>query len=186
MDDQIKAEWPVLKTAVLEAFLVSSDITWLQVSRRFRNEYPHVLNFFDLILTIPATSAACEQRSSLKEDIVSDCLMIKLEGDSIKDFNPDALIQYWFDVIARRLGASQTMENIKHAKEAATVTEASTSQEVEDKVEMVQEMDTVENIEYDLVDAEEDSDYKSDFDSEEEDSNDIFDKDSKILNHFLQ
>ena len=34
--------------------------------------------------------------------------------------------------------------------------------------------------EYDLVeDAEEDSDYKSDFDSEEEDSNDIFDKIAK-------
>ena len=191
-DDQIKAEWPLLKTTVLEAFLVSSDTTWLQVNRRFRNEYPHVLNFFDLILTIPATSAACErgfthlklvksqQRSSLKEDIVSDCLMIKLESDSIKDFNPDASIQYWFDVIARRPGGSQIMENIKHAKEAVTVIEASTSQEVEDEVEMVQEMDAVEDIEYDLVeDAEEDSDYKSDFDSEEEDANDIFDKIAK-------
>ena len=73
------------------------------------------------------------------------------EGDSIKDFNPDASIQYWFDVIARRLGSGQTMENIKHAKEAATVIEASTSQEVEDEVEMVQEMDAVEDIEYDLV-----------------------------------
>ena len=114
------------------------------------------------------------------EDIVSDCLMIKLEGDSIKDFNPDASIQYWFDVVARRLGGSQTMENIKYAKEAATVTEASTSQEYEDEVEMVQEMDAVEDIEYDLVeDAEEDSDYKSDLDSEEEDSNDILDKIAK-------
>ena len=37
------------------------------------------------------------------------------------------------------------MENIKHAKEAATVIEASTSQEVEDEVEMVQEMDAVED-----------------------------------------
>ena len=45
---------------------------------------------------------------------------------------------------------------------------------------LVQEMDAVEDIEYDLVkDAEEDSDYKSDFDSEEEDSNDIFDKIAK-------
>ena len=59
-DDQIKAEWPMLKTAVLGAFLMSSDTTWLQVNRRFRNECPHVLNFFNLILTIPATSAACE------------------------------------------------------------------------------------------------------------------------------
>ena len=50
------------------------------------------------------------------------------------------------------------MENIKHAKEVATVIEASTSQEVEDEVEMVQEMDAVEDIEYDLVeDAEEDT-----------------------------
>ena len=55
------------------------------------------------------------------------------------------------------------MKNTKHAKEAVTVIEASTSQEVEDEVEMVQEMDAVEDIEYDLVeDAEEDSDYKSD------------------------
>ena len=106
--------------------------------------------------------------------------MIKLEDDYIKDFNPDASIQYWFDVIARRPGSSKTMENIKHAKEAVTVIEASTSQEVEDEVEKVQEMDAVEDIEYDLVeDAEEDSDYKSDFDSEEEDSNDIFDKIAK-------
>ena len=83
--------------------------------------------------------------------------MIKLEGDSIKEFNPDASIQYWFDVIARRPGGTQIMENIKHAKEAATVIEAGISQEVEDEVEMVQEMDAVEDIEYDLVeDAEED------------------------------
>ena len=126
-----------------------------------------------------------QQRSSLKEDIVSDCLMIKLEGDSIKDFNPDASIQHWFYVIARRPGGSQTMENIKHAKEAVTVIEASTSQEVEDEVEMVQEMDAVEDIEYDLVeDGEEDSDYKSNFDSEEEDSNDIFDKIAKNIKSF--
>ena len=42
--------------------------------------------------------------------------MIKLEGDSLKDFNPDASIQYWFDVVARRPGGSQTMENIRHAR----------------------------------------------------------------------
>ena len=96
----------MLKTAVLEAFLVSSDTTWLQVKRT-------------------------------------------------------------------------TMENIKHAKEAVTVIEASTSQEAEDEVEMVQEMDAVEDIEYDLVeDAEEYSDYKSDLDSKE-DSHDIFDKIAK-------
>ena len=52
-DDQIKAEWPMLKNAVLEAFLLSSEkVTWAQIHRRFQDEYPHVLNFFDLILTV--------------------------------------------------------------------------------------------------------------------------------------
>ena len=65
-------------------------------------------------------------------------------------------------------------------QEAVTVIEASTSKDVEDEVEIVQEMDAVEDIAYDLVeDAEEDSDYKNNFDSEEEDSNDIFDKIAK-------
>ena len=42
------------------------------------------------------------------------------------------------------------------------------------------EVPWVADIEYDFVeDAEEDSDYKSNFDSEEEDSNDIFDKIAK-------
>ena len=65
-------------------------------------------------------------------------------------------------------------------RQSVTIIEVSTSQEVEDEVEMVQEMDAVEDIECDLVeDVEEDSDYKSNFDSEKEDSNDIFDKIAK-------
>ena len=41
--------------------------------------------------------------------------MIKLEGEPIKDFNPDAAIQYWFEVITRRPGGSQskTLKNQK-------------------------------------------------------------------------
>ena len=59
--DQVRAEWPMLKSAVLETFLsTNTTTTWSQVNRRFHNEYPQVLNFFDLILTIPAMSAACE------------------------------------------------------------------------------------------------------------------------------
>ena len=41
---------------MLYTFLLSSEkTTWVQINRRFHDEYPHVLNFFDLILTIPAT-----------------------------------------------------------------------------------------------------------------------------------
>ena len=88
--DQIKAEWPMLKSAVLEAF--SSKIDNLPHGHKFTEdqEYPHVLSLYDIILTIPATSAACErsfthmklvksnQRNFLKESSLSDCLMIRL------------------------------------------------------------------------------------------------------------
>ena len=47
--------------------------------------------------------------------------MIKLEGDSIRFHIFDASIKYWFQNVARRPGDSQTMDFIKHAKEAATV-----------------------------------------------------------------
>ena len=112
----------MLKSAVLEAFLSSGSASWSQVNRRFGEEYPHVLSFFDLILTIPATSAACErgfnhmklikshQRSAMTEKTLCDCLMIRLEGESIKDFNPDAAKNNWFDVTIRRPGGSQSKE----------------------------------------------------------------------------
>ena len=45
-EDQIKTEWPMLKMAVLKAFLLPSHTTtWSQVNRRFQDEYPHVLEF---------------------------------------------------------------------------------------------------------------------------------------------
>ena len=60
--DQIKAEWPMLKSAVLEVFSSKIDnLTWAQVNKRFDQEYPNVLSLSDLILTIPATNAACER-----------------------------------------------------------------------------------------------------------------------------
>ena len=43
--DQVRAEWLMLKSAVLETFLyTNTTTTWSQVNRRFRDEYPQVLN----------------------------------------------------------------------------------------------------------------------------------------------
>ena len=50
----------------------------------------------------------------------TDCLMIKLEGESAKDFNHDAAILHQFDIIIRGPGGSQSIEKIKQSKEAAT------------------------------------------------------------------
>ena len=59
--EKVKAEWPLLRNAVFEAFFKEFEtLTWQKVNRRFGNEYSHVLSLFDLILSIPATSAACE------------------------------------------------------------------------------------------------------------------------------
>ena len=88
---------------------------------KFRNEYTCV----ELLRphpAIPATSAVLNGDSHMKlslrgpqkEDIVSDCLMIKLEGDSIKDFNES--IQYWFDVVARRPGGVKQWKISSKAK----------------------------------------------------------------------
>ena len=70
------------------------------MNRRFQKEYPNALGPFDLVLTIPATSTVCEKgfshmklvnsdkRTLLKENSVSNCLTIKLEGANIKEFDP--------------------------------------------------------------------------------------------------
>ena len=64
------------------------------------------------------TSVACERgfthmklvksdrRTHMTESILSDCLMIKLEGTSIKDFNPYPAISVWFQKIERWPGTS--------------------------------------------------------------------------------
>ena len=106
---QVEAERPLLRNAIFEAFGNNMEtLTWQKVNRSFGKEYPHALSLFDLILSIPATSAACEQgfshmkliksdhRSLMKEAQLSNSLIIKLEGQGIKDFDPDKAIDIWF------------------------------------------------------------------------------------------
>ena len=72
-----------------------ATLTWKQVNRRFQQEYQCILSLFDLILTIPAISTACERgfthmklvksnrRTLMGEDILTNSLTIKLEGPTI-------------------------------------------------------------------------------------------------------
>ena len=86
-------------------------LTWSQVNRRFDQEYPHLLSLFDLILTIPVMSAACardfthmklvKSKKQLKESSLTDCLMIRLEGETIPEFSPEAEIQMWVTKVER-------------------------------------------------------------------------------------
>ena len=192
--DGIKAEWPLLRSAVFDTF--SSDfetLTWQQVNRRFATEYPHILNLFDLVLTIPATSTACERafsqmkivksdrRTVMKEKTLSDSLMISLESP-IKDFNPDEAIDIWFNKCSRRPGSSQSQENRSAAEVVNDVlTELTQDEEVDnngeegnvEEPELGEDLVNEPNAGYELVE-EDDSDYNSDYNSDEENENEIF------------
>ena len=174
--DQVIAEWPLLRTAIFEIFAKQFEtLTWQQVNRRFEREYPHALGLFDLILSIPATSSACERgfthmkliksnrRTHLWEKQLSNCLMIKPEGPSIKEFNPDRAINLWFERGHRRPGKSDPKGN--KVEEQVLGSETSTvSDDVDaDDVEM--------NNMYELVQKADDSDYGSDYNTDDDDEN---------------
>ena len=59
--DEARAEWPLLRMGIMEIFSKELEsLSWEQVNRRFGNEYPNILNVFDLIPALPATSTTCE------------------------------------------------------------------------------------------------------------------------------
>ena len=69
-----------------------TTLSWKQVITRFQDDYSKVLQLFDLVLTLPATSTACERgfshmkliktdiRSSLSENTLSNSILIKLHS----------------------------------------------------------------------------------------------------------
>lgn len=202
--DGAKAEWPLLRSATFELF--SKDfgtLDWKQVHRRFGKEYPQILSLFDLILTIPATSTACERgfshmkivksdtRTLMSEMALSNSLMIKLEGPNIKAFNPDRAIEMWFSKCERRPGTSGSNDNkLDVVEETAAIhvsATAATNITDEDDIQMNENEDGIERIgpdnpnvgpgdAYELVQQADDSDYESDYNSDREDPDEVFNK----------
>ena len=143
---KLKAEWPLLRTAVFETFPDTMEsLTWQQVNKQFGTEYPHALSLFDVILSIPATSTAFKRglthmkliksnrRTCMKEATLSNCLTIKLEGPSILDFNPEKAIDVWFQKAVRRPGTSGSQDNRSEASEAAAYSVVLLDDEEEDE-----------------------------------------------------
>ena len=52
-----------------------------------------------------------DRHTLMKEATLSDSLMIKLEGPNIKEFIPDAAINFWFNKCPRRPGTGGSQEN---------------------------------------------------------------------------
>ena len=165
-------------------------LTWQQVNRRFQGDYPQILDLFDLILTIPATSTACERGFShmkmiktdrctrMKEEALSNCLTIKLEGPSIQDFDPLPAIEFWFNKARHRPGTSRSKENKLDATAAAMVLENVEERGDDEKVD--EEPAHGVNAHppgYELVEhPDDDSDYGSEYDSTNEDDHGVFNR----------
>ena len=93
------------------------------MTTQFKSEYANILQLIDMILTIPATSTACERgfsqmkliktdtRSRLSEQAMSNNLVIKLHSTPIAEFDPSPAIEYWLLQKERRPGSSGTSEN---------------------------------------------------------------------------
>ena len=118
-----------------------------------------------------------DHRSLMKEAQLSNSLMIKLEGPSIKDFDPDKAIDIWFQKCSRRPGTSSSQENRDEAAQAPGCdTETSGQHEVNLDVQVQNEEIQPMPVElYELVTVAEDSDYESDYNSDDENANEIFD-----------
>ena len=90
---------------------------------RFQHEYSSILQLFDLGLTLPATSTACERgfshmkliktdiRNSLSENTLSNGILIRLHSAPIDEFDPIPAIEYWLNLKERRPGTSGSTEN---------------------------------------------------------------------------
>lgn len=89
--------------------------TWPAVNRMLRHRCPDILDLFDALLTIPASTADCERgfsvlkqvksdwRSRLKGESLSDLLKTQLCSPDIKDFDPTKAISIWHaDSLHRR------------------------------------------------------------------------------------
>ena len=89
---------------------------------RFQHEYSSILQLFDLVLTLPVTSTACERgfshmkliktdiRNSLSENTLSNGIPIRLNSAPIDEFNPIPAIEYWLSLKERRPGTSGSTE----------------------------------------------------------------------------
>ncbi|XP_032364193.1 zinc finger protein 862 [Etheostoma spectabile] len=102
-------QWTVLQTDLHTAGSSQGNFeqTWPTVNRMLRYRCPDVLDLFDALLTIPATTADCERgfsvmkqvksdwRSRLKGETLSDLLKTQLCSPDIKDFDPTKAIEIW-------------------------------------------------------------------------------------------
>uniref|UniRef100_A0AAV2J6H8 HAT C-terminal dimerisation domain-containing protein n=2 Tax=Knipowitschia caucasica TaxID=637954 RepID=A0AAV2J6H8_KNICA len=143
--DLIPDQWTILKAELYTAgFSQAGTIekTWPTVNRMLRHRCPDILDLFDALLTIPASTADCERgfsvmkqvksdwRSRLKGESLSDLLKTQLCSPDIKDFDPTKAINIWHVDGLRRRRPEFVRKNI--TKETSDSEEEASSESSED------------------------------------------------------
>ncbi|CAL9685344.1 unnamed protein product [Knipowitschia caucasica] len=142
--DLIPDQWTILKAELYTAGFSQGTIekTWPTVNRMLRHRCPDILDLFDALLTIPASTADCERgfsvmkqvksdwRSRLKGESLSDLLKTQLCSPDIKDFDPTKAINIWHVDGLRRRRPEFVRKNI--TKETSDSEEEASSESSED------------------------------------------------------
>ena len=112
----IETEWSFVKMGLHGKCL--DELTWEVVSDGVGKDNPNFMALINLLLTLPATSAVCEQgfsqmkkikndwRSRLTNESLTNLMRVKIESPSVADYDPAPALQLWQcgGVRARRPG----------------------------------------------------------------------------------
>lgn len=104
---EIEAEWTMLKRDFIDQPM--QYVSWTDVNRAHKLQYPNVLSLIDLVLTMCPSSAEAERgfsqlkllktklRSKLSQGSLNDLLVTRLHTSDVNSFNPIESINLWFN-----------------------------------------------------------------------------------------
>ena len=108
----IQPEWTLLQKSLYEnhkneIHSDSTPLTWEKINKMYKESFPNCLQLFDLLLSLPASSAVCERgfsqmkiikneyRNRMGNSSLCDLILIKLHSPEVADFDPCQAIHYW-------------------------------------------------------------------------------------------
>ncbi|XP_062618568.1 uncharacterized protein LOC134280153 [Saccostrea cucullata] len=178
----ITGEWQMLKCMVYKRFSALQGTPWMDIHTRLSDcGVSNVLHILDLIHSLPPTSVLNEtafnqmkllktdRRHRLNERHLNDCMLIRLESPTIKDFNPMAAVDKWM-LTGKGVRRKTTYTRGKKNKQCEeTVNRDSLPLAEETEIQTVVEREVEGNINLDKEsDAEKESDIEEESDVEEE------------------
>ncbi|XP_061167632.1 uncharacterized protein LOC133176530 [Saccostrea echinata] len=164
----VAAEWELLKQLLYTNEKIF-EINWQLINVKYREKIPNILDLFDLVLSLPASSSECERgfsvmkmtktdyRNRLSSHTLSQLMVIKLHSPEIESFDPGPAIHAWNTGIRRRpmFKTCRPLDRLKQAH-SDTVPDCPDMQTPE-----IESREAEEEAEEEMKDLEDD--YDSDF-----------------------